>query len=59
MRIVKKDEADKAKRDLIAKIKRGLKSGKKVRALSDATGYTTARIYQIKKAMIDNGELQA
>lgn len=54
---MKKDEADKAKAKLISQIKRGLKSGKKARALADATGYTTSRVYQIRKAMVEAGEL--
>lgn len=45
--------------DQMKKIKRGLKAGRKVKLLADATGYTTQRIYQIKADMVRAGELQA
>lgn len=54
-----KSDADKTRKALLAKIRRGLKKGHTARAISDATGYTTSRVYQIKKEMLAAGELKA
>lgn len=54
---MKKDETDKARAKLIAKIKRGLKANKTARQISAETGYTTQRIYQIRRDMRNAGEL--
>lgn len=55
---MKKEETDKARARLITKIKRGLKAKKTARQISEETGYTTSRVYQIKKGMIEAGELE-
>lgn len=56
---MKKDQTAKANAKLVAQIRRGLKAGRRVKLLADATGYTTQRIYQIKADMVKAGELQA
>lgn len=48
----------KAKAKLVGKVRLGLLRGSKtVAQIAEETGYTTQRIYQIRKAMTDNGEL--
>jgi DNA-binding IclR family transcriptional regulator len=43
---------------MLAKIRRELKRDKlTVREIAEATGYTTSRVYQLQKAMIEAGEL--
>lgn len=53
-----KAEADKARKKLNDKVKRELRKGTKPRAIAEATGYTTARIYQIRGQLVEAGELE-
>lgn len=52
-----KAEADKARKRLVAKIKRELAKGGKPTAIAKRTGYTPARIYQIRRELVDAGVL--
>lgn len=54
---VNKAEADKARRRLTAKIKRELCKGGKPTAIAKRTGYTPARIYQIRRELVEAGVL--
>lgn len=56
---MKKGEADKAREKLQKQIRRELRKGTKVLKIAADTGYTSARIYQIKAQMVYAGELEA
>lgn len=53
-----KAESEKARKRVIDKIKRGLRSKRRVAEIAAETGYTSARIYQIKADMVKTGELK-
>lgn len=55
---MKKADADKARKMLLGKIKRQLFKGAPVSGIAEASGYTTARIYQIRAAMIRDGVIK-
>ena len=53
------NKIDATRKALLAKIRRELKRDKlSVREISEATGYTTSRVYQLRKAMVKAGELK-
>lgn len=52
-----KTEAEKARKKAHAQIKRALKKNVKPAKIAADTGYTPARIYQIKAEMVRAGEL--
>jgi hypothetical protein len=54
---VNKADADKARKRLLAKIKRELSKGGKPTDIAKRTGYTPARIYQIRSEMVEAGIL--
>lgn len=53
-----KAESEKSRLKLLREIKRRLKKNDRAAAIAADTGYTAARIYQIKKAMVESGELK-
>lgn len=54
-----KKDTDKARQKALVKIKRGLRGKRRVAEIAAETGYTAARIYQIKAEMVKAGELIA
>lgn len=56
--MVNKSQTEKARKRVVDKIRRELRKGSTARQISDMTGYTTARVYQIRDEMRASGELK-